>query len=904
MSNPPNSPAPHGENAPAIISQPNLGDLLTKTVNFVTDTHLLSGESFLLALVGYLYETVGAEYVLVGQMVASELSVATAVFGQQGQPQPNFIYELAGTPCANVIGHQYCLYAQDVAQLFPQDHMLAQMSITAYAGVPLWDSAHRPLGLIALLNSTPFPYPDCLAPVLNIVALRVGTLLSELKHQDMLQFQRDLVVHLAGQTRLEKAFATIIKSLHSCTEVDNGALYLLDNGSGRLVRQDNLVLGQEAAWAEGNTAVFDPTPIPRKPTYHDDPDAAQLYGNLLHPNGHAQALIPIWHNKSLIGLLYLSSHRQSKWGAGTRYLLENTATQISGALSRIRDHEELRFLQEAVHQRNRDLERLNQAGMALGQSLQVYQVVEAVVNEAQALLETTAVALWLPHPQQEQLICSQATINIAPYLVGKQLHQHEGLAGTAWATHEDQISPANLPEKPAELSWLETWYTFRTAIAIPLLSNTQCVGVLTLFDERPDYFRQIHRQQLLDTFASMAASDLQNAYLHQNLQQQLNFIQDTQQRLIQNEKLAALGELVAGVAHELNNPLAAIILHTELLERRYQEQPLAPKLKRISQDAHRAANIVRHLLDFARQRHPKQEAVSLNDLIMDTLEIVGYNLHTRNIEVITQLQPNLPLVLVDFHQIQQVLVNLITNAQHALEQHPSPKIITIASYQLPPHVEPALEFVVSDNGPGIPPEYLSRIFDPFFTTKDIGEGTGLGLAVCHGIVTEHGGEIKVQSQLGHGASFTVRLPLNHVPTAVVEPIEPPTIEDAIPSRRGEHILLLDDEDNLRYVVASILELDGYEVTAVDNGRAGLEQLHTRTFDLIICDLNMPGLNGQEFYQQLRQKSPSYEQRILFITGDSLSQSTSDFLQKSGVPCLHKPFDITELLATVEQQLAQ
>ena len=381
-------------------------------------------------------------------------------------------------------------------------------------------------------------------------------------------------------------------------------------------------------------------------------------------------------------------------------------------------------------------------------------------------------------------------------------------------------------------------------------------------------------------------------------------LREAQNRLIQSEKLAALGQLIAGVAHELNNPLSSVILHADLLKLRYQDKTLEPKLTRITNDAHRAAAIVKQLLDFSRQRSPERKQIDVNKLLAETVDLLNYNLRTHNIEVITQLQLGAPTILADPHQLQQVFINLLTNAQQAIHAQSNAGKLTVSThYTAVPNVPITIE--IHDTGPGIPAHLQSRVFDPFFTTKKAGEGTGLGLAVCHGIIAEHGGSITLHSQAGEGTTFVIQLPVQpYPPTAVTAAVAPPpqtpTTTNASPQTK--HILIIDDEENLRQIMANILELNNYQVTAVDNGRVGLAQLKTTDYDLILCDINMPDINGREVFDWLTHNMAHYLNRLIFVTGDVLQKETRSFLENANVPCLHKPFNIDDLVAAVTNKL--
>ena len=393
----------------------------------------------------------------------------------------------------------------------------------------------------------------------------------------------------------------------------------------------------------------------------------------------------------------------------------------------------------------------------------------------------------------------------------------------------------------------------------------------------------------------------------ETLQKQYAALQSAQARLVQSEKLAAIGELVSGVAHELNNPLTSIVLYSQLMEMKTDNAEMKADLEKVLSESNRAARIVRGLLDFARQRPVELRPVQINTLIQECLELVAYQLRTHNIRFETQLEVGLPLTRADPHQLQQVLLNLIQNAQQAIQAvRPTGRLcITSASGPsvfrgLDGNSEPVIRVSIDDDGPGVPAALLSRIFDPFFTTKDIGAGTGLGLAICHGIVAEHSGHIWVENRAGGGARFIIELPaLEPNPPEQDRPAAAPGSETGANSGS---ILIIDDETSILDSTARTIEMFGYRVTTETDGQTALNRLRQQSFDLVISDIRMPGLSGGEIYRSIQLSDPALAKRMLFITGDTVSPETRRFLEETRLPCLEKPFEIDELLQHIQQML--
>jgi two-component system NtrC family sensor kinase len=378
--------------------------------------------------------------------------------------------------------------------------------------------------------------------------------------------------------------------------------------------------------------------------------------------------------------------------------------------------------------------------------------------------------------------------------------------------------------------------------------------------------------------------------------QAIEQLQRQQEALFQREKLAAMGSLLASVAHELNNPLSVIMVQAELLGPELKEGALGERMKAISQSAERCVHLVRNFLALARQNPPQRTQVSLNAVVEDVLELLSYALRVDNIEVVWRPAAELPLLWADLHQLHQVVVNLITNAHQALRESAGHRQLTLATSSDASQRLVSLDVI--DSGPGIPPSLQERIFEPFFTTKPPGVGTGLGLPFCKGIIGAHGGMINFDSQLGQGAHFRVDLPIDAMP-AVTPAAPAPQTPVASGSRS---VLVVDDEPGITSALAYLLRRDGHHVDTAAHGRLALAQLEKQEYDLILCDLRMPELDGPGFYREMAQGYPHLRQRIIFLTGDTLSPEAQEFLEHAGVPRLSKPFRSAEVRQAIQQIL--
>jgi signal transduction histidine kinase len=375
---------------------------------------------------------------------------------------------------------------------------------------------------------------------------------------------------------------------------------------------------------------------------------------------------------------------------------------------------------------------------------------------------------------------------------------------------------------------------------------------------------------------------------------------DIYHQLLQAEKMAALGQTISGVAHELNNPLATILSWAERLSQRTALEPSVRRgLDTIFSESERAARIVRNLLTFARKRQTTRAMVDVNQVVRETLALRAYEQRVSNIMVIDALAAGLPQVFADGHQVQQVLLNLIINAEQAMLQANGRGILVLRTWHDPDQESVILE--INDDGPGIPDEVQPKIFDPFFTTKEVGKGTGLGLTVAYAIVQEHGGRIRLESRVTAGTSFYVELPITgaKLPPAPVTrgrmqlPVEPPA--DA-------SILIVEDETPLAIAVMDMLRDAGYVVDHAADGEEALSKVKQQAFDLVICDLKMPRLDGKAFYRTLADAVPGLAKRVIFVTGDVAGTEAERFLEESGCRWLAKPFRLGDLLRAVREGL--
>ncbi|MFK7765525.1 MAG: PAS-domain containing protein [Roseobacter sp.] len=373
---------------------------------------------------------------------------------------------------------------------------------------------------------------------------------------------------------------------------------------------------------------------------------------------------------------------------------------------------------------------------------------------------------------------------------------------------------------------------------------------------------------------------------------------ETQRRhALQNEKLSALGELLAGVAHELSNPLSVVVGYAMMLRDQVSDKPFVEKIDRIALAADRCVRIVKMFLALAREKPAEPQVCDVGDLLRSAVAVSSGSIEINGGRITLDIDPALPSVIADPDHVTQVFSNLILNARHAVHQQgPYAKICI---YAHPEHDGRHVAIDIEDNGPGVPKDIRQKIFDPFFTTKEVGSGTGFGLAFSHRVVSAHKGTLTLETPANGGALFRIRLPVtSHVGQnqTVSSQIRPDISTDAA-------ILVLDDDPSVVEVLTEILEDGGYQVDTAGAGSDALGLCKARDYSCILSDIRMPDMDGTEFFVALRDMRPDLAERVVFLTGDTLNPDISSFLKETGRNCLEKPILPADLLAEVRSRIS-
>jgi two-component system NtrC family sensor kinase len=535
--------------------------------------------------------------------------------------------------------------------------------------------------------------------------------------------------------------------------------------------------------------------------------------------------------------------------------------------------------------RLRSLARLHQV---VSSSLDTDEVLRAITRAAAELMDAPLVTISLAD-EATRTLERRAFSDDALGEDHPGLRRRFGEAAIGWVAVNRR--PLNIPdvladERVISHDWCRR-HGFKSALVVPVLFQESVLGVLVLFGRTP-FVMDAADQDLLESFLAQAALAIHNATVHEELRAAHQNLERSQEQLIHSEKLSALGQLVAGVAHELNNPLSAVLGNAYLAESKVTDPLVLRHITGIREGAERAAQIVRNLLQFARKLSSSREDIDVGQLVERVLTLVANAGVTQDITVVRDLAPGLPSTAGDPGQIQQVLLNLVTNAFQAMED--SGGRLTVRSRLS----VAGLRIEVEDTGPGVPPEIRTRIFDPFFTTKPVGKGTGLGLSVAHGIVAAHEGRVWVEEGPGGGARFVIDLPLRVATPEIGERETPPIPQDT-------RILVIDDEEHVAQVLGDLLEELGAHVQITHSASAARALLARERFDLITIDVLMPGENGVELWRRLHAEDPSAAARVVFVTGN-VDPSIQASVDSTGRPVLGKPYTFKALHAIVASEL--
>jgi len=399
---------------------------------------------------------------------------------------------------------------------------------------------------------------------------------------------------------------------------------------------------------------------------------------------------------------------------------------------------------------------------------------------------------------------------------------------------------------------------------------------------------------LLAAVGNQIATTIDKSLLLNETREAYETLRLTQEQLLQSEKMVAVGQLISGVAHELNNPLTAILGYSQLLKSdEFTNARGAEYVEKLYKQAMRTHRIVQNLLSVARQHRPERTQVQINQILDDTIGLREYDMKVNNIRVHREFDPRLPATAADPHQLQQVFLNILNNAVDAIQEKDTSGDIWIKTLT---KGGGRICVEITDSGPGVKNPH--KIFDPFYTTKPVGKGTGLGLSICYGIIKEHAGEIQVRNAPPRGAVFTIEIPVS-----LAAPAQKPGIPARTVKTVAGRVLLVDDEEDVLQVEQEILASHNLAVETATSAAQGIEILKATAFDAVIVDMKMPGeLTTLDFFCWIGRHRPELATRIAFTDSDPTLGAVSDQLKASGCMVLAKPFRIEDFWQAVQKLL--
>ncbi len=549
--------------------------------------------------------------------------------------------------------------------------------------------------------------------------------------------------------------------------------------------------------------------------------------------------------------------------------------------------------EDEMRRRNRELNALNAMAVIATQSFDLDEILNLTLRQVISLFgaETGSVYLaaepegtyrrragWGPR--------SEARVRMAEVLFP------EGLGDLVMRSRAEVVTQDFMPHLPAAVVEFVCADRLPFWIWVVLWSKDRPIGIMGIASKEDRHYSS-NDENLLVAISRQLATTIEKVQLYEETCRAYEDLRRTQEQLLQSEKMSAVGQLISGVAHELNNPLTAILGYAQLLEGAGLDHRSADYVRKLFKQAQRTHRVVQNLLSFARQRKPQKQEVDLCKVLEESLTLREYDLRVNNVSLTREIPEDVPSVVADPHQLEQVFLNVINNALDAMVEGSGSGALKVRVFRKDAHV--CVEF--DDSGPGI--KDPSRIFDPFYTTKSVGKGTGLGLSICYGIIKEHGGEIVARNREEGGATIEIRLLAS----------EKPALPEAVTLTRREsllagRVLLVEDEEAVLEFERDVLIGAGAEVTASMSIEDTQDRLRNGSFDVIVMNGRMPGgCSAREMYEWIAKNCPGLEKGLLLTFSTMTDAETRSFLHEHGVPSLAKPFEVADLISQV-RALAQ
>ena len=555
------------------------------------------------------------------------------------------------------------------------------------------------------------------------------------------------------------------------------------------------------------------------------------------------------------------------------------------------DVTEKRHAEDAIRRRNRELHALNAIAVITAQSFDLDEILNTALRHVVDIFAAHSGAAYLM--DNSNVLHRRAGYGQRGPSANAEIALPPEFLQRIRDTRVEVVTEEEAEQMPEVIREYVRSEGLRRWIWVIMRTNDVAVGVLGIGSREDRRFGETD-QHLMVAIGRQLATTIEKVRLYEETCRAYENLRRTQEQLLQSEKMSAIGQLISGVAHEINNPLTAILGYAQLLENEGLSERARDFVGKLFKQAQRTQRLVHNLLSFARQRKPEKKQVNLRQVLDDTLALRDFDLNLHNIKVTCDVAPELPAVIADAHQMEQVFLNVINNAVDAMLEHEQGGTLSVKSYAQNGHV--CIEF--RDSGPGI--REPKKVFDPFYTTKGVGKGTGLGLSICYGIVKEHGGDIAALNSPEGGALFRILLPAC-ASTPVDTPAEASRHEPPLSGR----VLLVDDEEAVLEFEREALAGAGAQVVAVSSGEQAIQRLQQEKFDAMLVDSAMPGgWTGMDLYRWVAANLPGAEKNIIFTISDIRESETGSFCQQGSVPCIVKPFQVADLIAATRSLLSR
>lgn len=563
------------------------------------------------------------------------------------------------------------------------------------------------------------------------------------------------------------------------------------------------------------------------------------------------------------------------------------------------DITEKKHAEDEIRRRNRELNALNAMAVIATQSFDLDEILNLTLRQVISLLGAEAGAVYLAEPDQRYRRRANWGQKITDRKRLGEVVFSDGLGELVTRSRAEVLTAEYLPHLPESVREFIAAANSGSSIWVVLWGKDDPVGLMGITRAQQQEYT-LNDENLLVAIGRQLSTTVEKVRLYEETCKAYDDLRRAQEQLLQSEKMSAIGQLIAGVAHELNNPLTAILGYAQLLE----AEPLDSKAKeftsKIFKQGQRTHRVVQNLLSFARQRAPQKEEFNVVEVLEEALLLRDYDLKVGNITLERDFQAGLPAVLGDRHQLEQVFLNIVNNGLDAItEDEENQKTARERRFRVRGFTEDNwvhLEF--QDSGPGI--KEPTRIFEPFYTTKSVGKGTGLGLSICYGIVKEHGGEISARNAEGGGAVIEVKLPSAGRAVASSQPRAATAVREAVLKGR---VLLVEDEESVLDFERDVLSGAGAQVVAVASLDAMKAALSGQTCDAVVMNGKMPGSSSvQETHKWIAETWPALGSRLMFTFSSLAEPDVRNFLEQNEVQYLVKPFEIGDLIAAARKLL--